>query len=379
MSFLGDRKRQHEAAAAEALAAKDFARSFFHAAEAAECGLKLAELSEGKIARRYADDAWDLIDIAARLKSKARSRNENVRQAVLQARRESAEADEAPPASYELTRRPGVRLEDVAGLDEVKEILREKVIDPFLHPEAYQRFRLEGGGGVLLYGPPGNGKTFMAKAIAGELEAAFFEVRLSEMKSKYVGETAKNLQRLFDEARIHERAVVFLDECEALLGKRGTRKVDSVPQFLALTDGLAEYENCLLLLAASNQPWRLDEAVLRPGRLGTHIYVGLPDADARRAIVEYHMRGVPLADGVSFQHVADKTKGYSGADVAEICRKAKQRAVRRQIESDRDESVTRDDLEAAVAKVAPSTTPGALAAFGRWRDTHQQIDDQEDG
>ena len=152
-----------------------------------------------------------------------------------------------------------------------------KSFEPFLHPELFERFKVKIGGGMLMYGPPGNGKTYIAKAVAGELDAAFFNVNASQIKDKYVGETEKNLQRLFDEARQHDKAVIFLDEVDHLLARRGNRKIGTVAQFLALTDGLVKNNNCMLVLAATNKPWVLDEAVVRPGRLGTHIYVGPPD------------------------------------------------------------------------------------------------------
>jgi len=143
----------------------------------------------------------------------------------------------------------------VAGLDDVKAALRDDVINVMSHPEIYERFKVEGGGGVLMYGPPGNGKTFVAKAVAGELDAAFFAVDASQIKNKYVGETEKNMRRLFEEARQHERAVVFLDEVDALLQKRGNQKVNAVTQFLILADGIAETGDCtLLLLGATNKP-----------------------------------------------------------------------------------------------------------------------------
>jgi len=379
VSFLGDKKRKHEADAEKALKSGNFSGAFFHTAKAAECGLALAEQSEGKIARRHVEDASELIALAEQMKTKARAKKENVKETIQAGTK--AERDEAgKDSTYQLQTKPDIRLADVAGLKEVKEILREKVILPFQHPQVYDQFKLAGGGGVLLYGPPGNGKTFVAKAIAGELDAAFFEVRLSEMKSKYVGETAKNLTRLFDEAREHDRSVLFLDECEALLAKRGNRKVDSVPQFLALTDGLQANENVMLLLAATNKPWQLDDAVLRPGRLGTHVYVGLPDTEARAAIVEYHMSGVPLAEGVRFQVIGEQTESYSGADMAEICRRAKQQAVKRQIETDQMQEITHEDFAAAIRKITPSTTPASLAEFHKWRDERSTDESaEEDG
>lgn len=363
MSFIADKKREHESAAEKALVEKDFAQAFFHTAKAAEFGLALAEQSGGKIAQRYVEDAFELIDIASELQVKARAQDESKARKAME---EAGEEEEAPSV-WELQEKPEEKLDDVAGLGEVKQVLREDVIMPFKHPEVYERFKQEAGAGVLMYGPPGNGKTFVARAIAGELDAAFFPVDCAQIKDKYVGETEKNMKQLLEEARSRERAVLFFDEVESLLERRGNRKINTVTQFLSLTDGLIQGKNCTLLLAATNKPWRLDEAALRPGRLGTHIYVGLPDADAREAIIAYNMREIPVATDVSFADLAQTMEGYSGADVAEVCRSAKKAAIRRQLDSGEDEEVSTDDFDAAIRQVKPSVTQENVAEYEKWR------------
>ena len=375
MSFIADKKREHETAAEKALVEKDYAKAFFHTAKAAEFGLALAEQSEGKIARRYVEDAFELIDIASELKGKSPT------QASAETRKALSEAggeEDSPKTRWELRQKPTEKLDDVAGLDDVKQELREKVIEPFLHPELYERFKVRVGGGILMYGPPGNGKTFVAKAIAGELEAAFFNVNASQIKDKYVGETEKNLQRLFDEARTQDRSVIFLDEVDHLLARRGNRKVGTVAQFLSLTDGLVKNTNCMLVLAATNKPWMLDEAVIRPGRLGTHIYVGPPDATAREAIIASNLKEVPVAGDVSIEEIAAKTNGYSGADIAELCDRAKHSALNRQLLSGNEENVLLDDFTTALKKVRPSITPDLLKQFESWRNAGYKPDDAGD-
>jgi SpoVK/Ycf46/Vps4 family AAA+-type ATPase len=366
MSFIADKKREHESVAEAALAEKDYAKAFFHTAKAADFGFRLAEQSEGLIARRYVEDARELIEIAEKLKAKAQSQD---RKSVDKVLKETAGAagDDAAGAGWVLQEKPTTKLGDVAGLDEVKETLAEKVILPFQKPEVFQRFKAKSGAGVLMYGPPGNGKTFVAKAIAGELDAAFFPVNASQIKDKYVGESEKNMQRLFDEARKHERAVIFIDEAEHLLSRRGNRKIGVVTQFLMLADGLVENKNCLLLLAATNKPWSLDEAVVRPGRLGTHIYVGPPDAKAREAILAYNMRGVPAAGDVAFAGMAARTEAYSGADLAEICDAAKMLAIKRQLNSTSAEQVTAADFAAALERVKPSVTEARVKEYLQWQ------------
>jgi transitional endoplasmic reticulum ATPase len=383
MSFIADKKREHETTAEKALAEKDYAKAFFHTGKAAELGLKLAEESDGKVARSHFEDATELIAIAEELKTKVRAKpaaREEVRKAI-KAGGGKEDEEAAAKSQWELKDRPTEKLADVAGLDDVKAELREKVIEPFLHPEVYERFKVKIGGGILMYGPPGNGKTFIAKAVAGELDAAFFNVNASQIKDKYVGETEKNLQKLFDEARAHPKSVLFLDEVDHLLAKRGNRKIGTVAQFLSLTDGLVKNTNCLLVLAATNKPWVLDEAVVRPGRLGTHIYVGPPDAKAREAILLYGLKGVPVAADVSPADIAVKADGYSGADMAELCDRAKRFALSRQLADGTEQSVSPADFAAAAEKVRPSVTEAQLKEFQAWRDARQGpagADEEED-
>jgi SpoVK/Ycf46/Vps4 family AAA+-type ATPase len=151
-----------------------------------------------------------------------------------------------------------------------------------------------------------------------------------------------------------------------------------VAQFLALTDGLVKNTNCLLVLAATNKPWVLDEAVVRPGRLGTHIYVGPPDGKAREAIVAWNMREVPVAGDVSFGDIASKTESYSGADVAELCDRAKRYAINRQIASGSQETVTAEDFAKAIEKVKPSITSEMLKEFESWRNAGTKPPDTEE-
>ena len=373
MSFIADKKREHESVAEAALAEKDYAKAFFHTAKAADFGFRLAEQSEGLIARRYVEDAYELIEIAGKLKAKAQAQDNKSVDKVL--KETAGAADEAAGAAWVLQEKPTAKLADVAGLDEVKETLKEKVLLPFQKPEVFQRFKAKSGAGVLMYGPPGNGKTFIAKAIAGELDAAFFPVNASQIKDKYVGESEKNMQRLFDEARKHERAVIFIDEAEHLLSRRGNRKIGVVTQFLMLADGLVENKNCLLLLAATNKPWALDEAVTRPGRLGTHIYVGPPDAKAREAIVAYNLREVPAGGDVEFAGIAARTEGYSGADLAEVCDAAKMMAIKRQLNSGSPEQITAADFAAALERVKPSVTETHVNEYLQWQTSREKPSD----
>lgn len=376
MSFLGDKKREHESVGVAAYDRGDLGLASFHYFKAAEYGIRLAEESDGRVRDRYVDDAFELIELGEKLKAKAG--RGSTRKSVPEG---SAEDEPAPSGGMHLTDRPSDRLADVVGLDAVKAELREKVIEPFQHPELFERFQLKVGGGVLMFGPPGNGKTFIARAIAGELDAAFFVVNTAEIKDKYVGETEKKLQRLFEEARAHPRAVLFLDEVDHLLGRRGNRKIGAVAQFLSLMDGFTKNKNVLLVLAATNKPWSIEDAVLRPGRLGTHVYVGPPDAPARAAIIGYQLKGVPFVDGLDLAALAARTEAYSGADLAEVCDRAKRAAKNRQVSSGQDEVVTLGDFDTALAAIKPSVTAQQIQEFEAWMSARAKPpgSDEEEG
>jgi transitional endoplasmic reticulum ATPase len=276
--------------------------------------------------------------------------------------------------------KPTTRFDDIAGLDDVKEEIRLKMIYPFKHPEAASRYRIKKGGGILLWGPPGTGKTMMARAVAGEIDAAFFTVKPSEIMSKWVGDSEGNVQKLFAEARTHERSIIFIDEIEALVPKRREAGAGSnvmgrvVPQILAELEGFdSERKNPLLFVGATNEPWSLDPAVLRPGRFDDKVYIGLPDLPARRKLLDLNLRGRPL-EGVDLDMLAERTGGLSGADVKNICEKAAADAFLRAVRAQTDNGVlvegppiSMDDLLRILGKCKPSVTPEDLARFEQWR------------
>jgi len=270
------------------------------------------------------------------------------------------------------------KFEDVAGLEEVKKILNEDVILPFVHPEVYHRFQVKSGGGVLLYGPPGCGKTFVARAIASQLGAAFYSVNPADIKSSASGETERRIQELFQTAALHEKVVIFFDEIDALLSRRGARKINAVTQFLALSDGLLKIENCTLLIGATNKPWSVDEAALRPGRFSNQIYVGLPDREARKAIIQTHLRNTPQEEILISDQIITFTDGYSGADLSHVSKVASKLALNRQLESGKDEQICSADLLQAIQETPQSVFPELLEEYTDWLKTSRPIDSDMD-
>jgi len=255
-----------------------------------------------------------------------------------------------------LMEKPNVTFEDVAGLFEVKEKIKDLIITPFSHPEIARKWKVRTGGGVLLYGPPGTGKTLLAKAVAGELNADFYYIKASDIMSKWVGASEKKVVDLFKNAREGDKSVIFIDEIDALLPKRtgqsSTIMARVVPQFLAEMDGVDSKNERLLLMAATNVPWTLDEAVLRPGRFDFKFYIDVPDFEARKKIVEINL-DVPLEKEFDFNIVSENLQGYSGADIRLVCDEAKRQMFRQELKGENNDLKISCVLE-IIEKIKPS-------------------------
>lgn len=280
-----------------------------------------------------------------------------------------AEGAAAEASRWRVTPREKIRLEDVKGLEDVKAVIRRRIVYPFLHPEVAGRYGKRAGGGVLLYGPPGTGKTMLARAVAGEVDAAFYSVRSSDIMSKWVGDAEKNMRGLFDAAGREERSVVFMDEVEALVGKRGrgsTVMDRLIPEFLSLVDGVEGDRGRILLLGATNRPWDMDEAALRPGRFDELIYVPPPDAEARHAIIEKELEGVPMDGDMNLVELAEHLEGFTGADLVGLVQRMTDLPYEREIRTGEQQILTRDDLEQAVKSSRPSVTRKMLARYEKF-------------
>jgi len=268
---------------------------------------------------------------------------------------------------------PNVRWDDIGGLEEAKQELREVVEWPLKYPKAFQRLGIEPPRGVLLYGPPGTGKTLLAKAVATESEANFIGIRGPEVLSKWVGESEKRIREIFRKARQAAPTVIFIDEIDAIAparGMEGDRVTDRlINQLLTEMDGI-ERNSGVVVIAATNRPDILDPALLRPGRFDRLILVPAPDEKARLEIFKVHTRRVPLAEDVDLRELAKKTEGYSGADIEALVREAALIAMRRimaslpaeVVEEESEEfleklKVSKADFEKAMKKVKPSITP----------------------
>lgn len=267
--------------------------------------------------------------------------------------------------------KPSLRFADVAGLESVKEDIRLKLVYPFEHRELAEKFGIRAGGGVLMYGPPGTGKTMLAKATAGEIDAAFFRVSPADILSKWVGEAEQNIKKLFDAAAAEERAIIFIDEIEALVPARrddGSSVMQRVvPQILQGMEGFDKKNGSpILFMGATNCPWQLDPAVLRPGRFDEKVYIPLPDLAARAKMLEMYLSNRPLAEAIDLGALARSLDGYSGADIKYICDRSATIPFLQSVASGQEGQITATILADVLADTPRSVTRDHVRRFEDW-------------
>ena len=254
--------------------------------------------------------------------------------------------------------RPQITFADVGGLEEVKEQIRMKIIHPLRHPELYKAYGKPVGGGILMYGPPGCGKTYLARATAGEIAADFLAVGINDVLDMWIGSSEKNLHELFERARRSRPCVLFFDEVDALAASRSDMRTSAgrhlINQFLAELDGIQSNNEGLLILAATNAPWHVDAAFRRPGRFDRILFVPPPDSAARAAILRAMLRGKPV-DSIDHDAIAKKSDGFSGADLKAVVDVAIEEKLRESMNAGVPKPLTTRDLTSASSKTKPST------------------------
>lgn len=262
------------------------------------------------------------------------------------------------PSSLVEIERPGIQFSDVGGMEQVKEDVRLKIIYPLQHAEMYRAYGKAIGGGILLYGPPGCGKTHLARATAGEIQGGFLIVGITDVLDMWLGNSERNLHELFEAARRNTPCVMFFDEVDALGASRSDMRQSSsrhlINQFLAEMDGAKSSNDGVLILGATNAPWHLDSAFRRPGRFDQIVFVPPPDLAARAEILRLHLRGKPN-DGLDVELVARKTEHFSGADLKAVVDRAVESKLKEAMRSGGLKPLGTRDLLAAATATKPST------------------------
>jgi len=279
---------------------------------------------------------------------------------------------------------PNIKWDDIGGLEDTKRNLQEMILYPIDHPEKFEKFGMTPSRGVLFYGPPGCGKTLMAKAVASECSANFVSIKGPELLTMWFGESEANVREIFDKARSAAPCVLFFDELDSIGTARGSGGDSGgagdrvMNQLLTEIDGVGVKKN-VFFIGATNRPELLDEALLRPGRLDQLIYIPLPDLPARQGILEATLRKSPLAPNVPISFISQKTEGFSGADLAELCQRAAKAAIRDAIAADElkagddamdveaSNEISRKHFEEAFAGARRSVAATDLAKYDQFR------------
>ncbi len=267
------------------------------------------------------------------------------------------EEEETDPAHFSLEK-PDIDFDDVGGMESVKREIELKIIKPLQHPDLYKAYGKKVGGGILLYGPPGCGKTFIAKATAGQIKARFFNISLNDILDMWIGNSEKNLHEVFEFARQHTPCVVFIDEMDALGANRNDMKQSAgrqlINQFLLELDGIAHDNEGILILGATNTPWHLDPAFRRPGRFDRIIFVPPPDEKSRESILRLKLKNKP-ATSIDYERIAQKTEKYSGADIDALIDRAIETKLEESFRDGIPRPIDTKDLLSAAKLHKPST------------------------
>lgn len=284
---------------------------------------------------------------------------------------------EAPTALVEERKIPVVTYEDIGGLKDIVQKVREMIELPIRYPELFERLGIDPPKGVLLYGPPGCGKTLLAKAVANESGANFISVKGPELLSKWFGESEKRIRELFKRAKQVSPCIIFFDEIDALAPRRGLGMHEAteriVSQLLTEMSGIEEMKN-IVIVAATNRPDLVDPALLRPGRIDRFVLVPAPDEKGRLEILKVHTKNMPLKN-VDIKDLAKKTEGFSGADLEALCREAAMNALRENIKS---KEVTKKHFEEALKKITPSINQKMIKYYEKFIERTKKIKEVEE-
>lgn len=266
--------------------------------------------------------------------------------------------------------------DDIAGLEDAKQSFKEKIVFAFEHKKLYEKYGKKVGGGILLYGLPGTGKTMFAEAASNETDALFIPIKCSDIKSKWYGESEANVKKIFEKARKAKKTIIFFDEFEAIGAKRTDNSDncnnDLVPQILAEMQGVnsVNANSIIIVIAATNKPWAIDSAFLRPGRFDEKIYIPLPDFIARKRLFELNLQSIPQKN-LNYDYLAEITEEFNGADIVAFCDKLKMLAINRSIANNTESPITMDDVEKVKCTIKSSVSSEDVDKLLKFKETYK--------
>lgn len=363
--------------------------------EHAEANLYMAkayiDLKDSVNARSYYIKAVDLDPSLAddELRSKIYNKSDVTHKESKNSDKRGSEAIKLSSNEYEIIDEDDYNIEpyekltfkDVGGLDQLKETIKHKIIYPFKNPEVFKAYGKKAGGGILLYGPPGCGKTFIAKATAGECESSFIAIGINDVLDMWLGESEKKLHTIFEVARRKAPSIIFIDEIDALGGSRQSHSYSStkmlVNQLLAEMDGLDTVNDKLLIIGATNSPWFVDSALRRPGRFDRVIFVAPPDQPARIEILQLLTKDIKMSK-FDFGKIAAKTNNFSGADLKALIDSASESAINEALKTGKIRDLTEKDFIDVLKNIKPSTkewfsTAKNYATYANQTGTYDEI------
>jgi len=337
---------------------------------AASILLNASKKSKGETRNKLHERADRLIEKAENLPEKIKDRS-NIHTKKIEGKKDFKN-------KWTFIEKPNVKLNDVAGFDEIKQKIEEIIDLPMRHIDKAKYWNVKIGGGVLLYGPPGTGKTYLAKAVAGQLDVPFFSIKIHEIMSKWVGESEKIIANLFETIRQYERSVLFIDEVDALFPKRSgqpsTIMKRVVPQFLSELDGVESDNKGMLVMGATNVPWDMDKGFWRAGRFDYKYYIELPEKDARKKMFELRLKDKNFSKEFDFDYdyLGEITEGYCGADINLMCIDFIRKCFRKDVESGKDVAnenlnITTEDIEEVIKNIIPSVSKEDVIQFERFQ------------